>query len=43
MVRAGVSADQKMPLNVVRGRLNAVAYRDTILQPLRGSCKKLCH
>ena len=34
MVWAGVSADYKMPLHVVHGRLNAVAYRDTILQPL---------
>ena len=36
MVCAGVRADYKTPLNVVHGRLNAVAYRDTILQPLAG-------
>ena len=34
MVWAGISADQKMPLHVVRGRLNGIAYRDTILAPL---------
>lgn len=34
MVWAGISADQKTALHVVRGRINAVRYRDTILQPL---------
>ena len=33
MVWAGISADQKTALRVVRGRLNAIAYRVTILQP----------
>ena len=33
MVLDGISADQKTPLHVVRGRLNAIAYRDTILVP----------
>ena len=33
MVWAGISADQKTALHVVRGRLNTIAYRDTILQP----------
>ena len=32
MVWAGISADQKTALHVVRGRLNAIAYRDTIVQ-----------
>ena len=34
MVWAGISTDQNMPLHVVRGRLNGIAYRDTILAPL---------
>ena len=34
MVWDGISADQKTPLHVVRGRLNGIAYRDTILAPL---------
>ena len=29
---ACISADQKTALRVVRGRLNAIVYRDTILQ-----------
>ena len=33
MVWAGISADQKTALRVVRGRLNAIAFCDTILQP----------
>ena len=33
MVWAGISADQKTALHVVRGRLNAIAHRDTILHP----------
>ena len=33
MVWAGINADQKTALHVVRGRLNAIAYRETILQP----------
>ena len=33
MVWAGISADQKTALHVARGRLNAIAHRDTILQP----------
>ena len=32
-VWAGISADQKTALHVVCGRLNAIAYRHTILQP----------
>ena len=34
MVWAGVSAEQKTLLRVVRGRLNDVAFRDAILDPL---------
>ena len=30
----GINADQKTALHVVRSRLNAIAYPDTILQPL---------
>lgn len=34
MVWAGISAHHKTPLHFVRGRLNAVAYRDTIQRPI---------
>ena len=34
MVWAGISRNFKTGLHIVRGRLNAMTYRDTILQPI---------